>query len=254
MQFHPIADEWPLLDGSAFVSLVASVEKHGVQVPGWLYEGKILDGRNRYRAAEAAGVAMDRWHTFEGTEEEARELARLLNDERRHLTREDRAAWVTKLRAKGMSTRAIADAVGTSRETVRRDLAGDTHVSPAPDLTQEPEPCAPTPTPRSPSSAPSSPASAPASEPPKVTGLDGKKYAAQRPQAKPAPKPEPAAPQMTAGEWAEFFTKLAAVQEFTGTITTKTIPTEMPKWQLLKLLEETARAILATASRLRRSP
>jgi hypothetical protein len=69
--------------------------------------------------------------SFTGTEEEARELAKLLNDERRHLTREDRAEWVRKLRERGLSTRAIADAVGMSDTTVFRDLkSGASHEAP----------------------------------------------------------------------------------------------------------------------------
>jgi len=140
MEFHPIAEEWPLMEGAEFASLVASIAKHGVRVPCWKYEGKILDGRNRYRAAEVCGVPVLAWHEFKGTEEEARELAKLLNDERRHLTREDRAEWVRKLRARGLSTRAIADAVGVSDTTVFRELKrGASHEAP-PTVESEPLP------------------------------------------------------------------------------------------------------------------
>jgi hypothetical protein len=36
--------------------LVEDVRRNGVREPIWLFEGKILDGRNRYRAARVAGV------------------------------------------------------------------------------------------------------------------------------------------------------------------------------------------------------
>ncbi|WP_439628883.1 hypothetical protein [Gemmata sp.] len=53
------------------------------------------------------------------------EPAALLNDERRHLTREDRAAWVRKFHEQGMSQRVIADAVGAGTMTVNRRLNGN---------------------------------------------------------------------------------------------------------------------------------
>ena len=55
MQFHPLANIFPLLDGAAFDELVADVKVHGVREPIWTHEGQILDGRNRWRAAQAAG-------------------------------------------------------------------------------------------------------------------------------------------------------------------------------------------------------
>jgi hypothetical protein len=55
LEYHSIADIFPLIEGERFGSLVADVKEHGVLEPIWLYEGQILDGRNRYRAAQEAG-------------------------------------------------------------------------------------------------------------------------------------------------------------------------------------------------------
>jgi N6-adenosine-specific RNA methylase IME4 len=55
-EFHPLAGAFPLLEGDEFATFVDNVRARGVRSPIWLYEGKILDGRIRYRAALAAGV------------------------------------------------------------------------------------------------------------------------------------------------------------------------------------------------------
>jgi len=51
--FHPIANVFPLIEGEDFQALCDDIQAHGLLEPVWLYGGKILDGRNRYRACEA---------------------------------------------------------------------------------------------------------------------------------------------------------------------------------------------------------
>src|SRR5262245_64659105 len=55
---HPLAEMFPLIEGDDFAALVESICANGIRVPIMLYQDKILDGRNRYRAAVEAG------HTF----------------------------------------------------------------------------------------------------------------------------------------------------------------------------------------------
>jgi len=56
LKFHPLAGIFPLMEGAEFDELVADIKANGLQSNIALYEGKILDGRNRYRACLAAGV------------------------------------------------------------------------------------------------------------------------------------------------------------------------------------------------------
>ena len=56
LAFHAIADIFPLMDGQPLAVLTADIRQHGLREPIWLYEGQILDGRNRYRACRAAGI------------------------------------------------------------------------------------------------------------------------------------------------------------------------------------------------------
>ena len=56
LKFHPLANDFPLLEGQEFDDLVADIKAHGLHEPIVIFQGQILDGRNRYRACEAAGV------------------------------------------------------------------------------------------------------------------------------------------------------------------------------------------------------
>lgn len=54
--FHSLADLFPLIEGKEFDELVSSIRENGLREPIVLFEGAILDGRNRYRACKAAGI------------------------------------------------------------------------------------------------------------------------------------------------------------------------------------------------------
>jgi hypothetical protein len=67
LEAHPLANLFPLLEGEEFAELVADIKAHGLIEPIVIHEGKILDGRNRYRACLAAGVRP--WFKpFDGTD------------------------------------------------------------------------------------------------------------------------------------------------------------------------------------------
>lgn len=92
--FHPLANIFPLIEGHAYNELRADVMKHGVREPIWIYEGQILDGRNRYRAASSQGVEFE---VREYLGDDAVGFVVSLNLHRRHLTESQRAAVAAKL-------------------------------------------------------------------------------------------------------------------------------------------------------------
>jgi hypothetical protein len=94
MKYHPLSGIFPLLEGAAFDELVADVKENGVREPIWLYQQQILDGRNRFRAAEAASREAP---TREYTGEEPLKFVLSLNLHRRHLTESQRSMVAARI-------------------------------------------------------------------------------------------------------------------------------------------------------------
>lgn len=92
--YHPLADIFPLIEGAEFSALRDDIAAHGVREPIVLFEGAILDGRNRYRAAQAAGVDCP---MTEYRGDDAAAFVVSLNIHRRHLTESQRAMAASKL-------------------------------------------------------------------------------------------------------------------------------------------------------------
>ena len=56
IEFHGIANIFPLIHGREFVDLKQDIKTNGVHESIVMYEGQILDGRNRFRACQEVGV------------------------------------------------------------------------------------------------------------------------------------------------------------------------------------------------------
>jgi N6-adenosine-specific RNA methylase IME4 len=89
--FHPIAAIFPLLPDAELQELAADIKTHGLNHPIWLYEGKILDGRNRALACDLVGVKPS-YRTFSGRFQDAINCVWSENMRRRQLTSSQKAA------------------------------------------------------------------------------------------------------------------------------------------------------------------
>lgn len=90
MEFHPVAAIFPMMTTEEFDALKADIAKNGLREPIYTHEGKIIDGRNRYRACIEVG-APPRFKEWDGKGSLV-EFVVSLNLHRRHLTQSQKAA------------------------------------------------------------------------------------------------------------------------------------------------------------------
>jgi len=83
--FHEFASVFPLLSGDEFDALVESIRQSGLREPIPLFEGKVLDGRNRKTACLTAGV-QPTFREFKGTRADALRFVWDENFHRRQLS------------------------------------------------------------------------------------------------------------------------------------------------------------------------
>ena len=162
------------LDAATESALRASIERFGVLVPVTRDQhGNILDGHHRARIADELGVGIaDDVVIHVKDDDEAREIARTLNTDRRHLTEEQRRPVAVELRQQGHSYRAIGGALGVSHTQARKDVEA-AQLESGFQLEQ----------------------------PDRVKGLDGKERPAARPTPKPAPEPPSDADLLAGADW-----------------------------------------------------
>ncbi len=94
MDFHPIADLFPLLAGADLDALADDIRDNGLLHPIVRHGGKILDGRNRFRACGLAGVE-PRFVDFDGPDPLAFVVSANLH--RRHLNESQRGMVAAKV-------------------------------------------------------------------------------------------------------------------------------------------------------------
>lgn len=120
---HDLAEIFPMHRSDELARLVANIaETHGLIDPITLYEGKILDGRNRYLACKQAGVEPT-FIEYEGTDPLGLVVARNLC--RRDLTKEQRALAGARIANLKNGTNQHAKKVGSSSELPTEALSVD---------------------------------------------------------------------------------------------------------------------------------
>ncbi len=98
---HPAAALFPQLEGKPFDELVEDIRKNGVVQPITLWNGQLVDGRNRLLAARKAGIESKdipvKKLPAKLSEADVYAYVYSLNYARRHLTDQQRAAIVIKI-------------------------------------------------------------------------------------------------------------------------------------------------------------
>jgi ParB-like chromosome segregation protein Spo0J len=119
---HPLANMFPMIEGRESENLKESIAKSGILEPITLFQGMILDGRNRYAAAKAVGhpfTAKD-FKEWTGTLAEAEAYVISTNLHRRQLTNAQKQEVIQRMIAKnpGLGDREVARMCGVSHTTV----------------------------------------------------------------------------------------------------------------------------------------
>ena len=94
MEFHEIANIFPMMQSDEYENLVADIKQNGLIEPIILYENKILDGRNRWKACIEAGVE-PRFENYSGDSPISYVISK--NANRRHLSKSQLAMIATEV-------------------------------------------------------------------------------------------------------------------------------------------------------------
>jgi hypothetical protein len=98
LEAHELANLLPIIDDVNFANLKADIERNGILEPILIFEGRILDGRNRYRAGKAVGrLSSAKFKTFEGTYAEAEAYVFSTNFLRRQMTNAQKQEVIRKM-------------------------------------------------------------------------------------------------------------------------------------------------------------
>jgi hypothetical protein len=96
-EFHPLADIFPMLKDDELKELAEDIKAKGLTEPITLYDGKVLDGRNRYRACDLAEVELSPDHFTQYEGDDALGFVVSKNLRRRHLNESERAAIAVEI-------------------------------------------------------------------------------------------------------------------------------------------------------------
>jgi len=132
MKFHPLSEILPILPGHELDELGKDIKENGLRIAITTYEGKVLDGRNRYLACKRFKIKP----RFKELDSDQNPLLFVvsMNVSRRHLTQSQRAMVVAKLTSdimgwkppgrpsggnNSVSVSEVAKAAGVSKSTAK---------------------------------------------------------------------------------------------------------------------------------------
>lgn len=118
---HPAAELFPMLDDVALQDLAARIKQNGLRDPIVMFGPRLLDGRNRWRACEIAGVE-PRLRDWSGTEEEAWQFVIDENLHRRHLSESQRAMVAARIATLGRGRPESNVGIPTNTQSRAADL------------------------------------------------------------------------------------------------------------------------------------
>lgn len=94
-QQHPLSAAWPAMSESDFQALKDSITNIGVQMPIVIFEGQVIDGWNRYRAATELDMDCPSIPFDESIDPV--DFVKAMNDARRHITGSQRAIAIVAI-------------------------------------------------------------------------------------------------------------------------------------------------------------
>lgn len=94
-EFHEVANIFPMMSDDEYRGLVDDIRANGQREPIWIHQGKVIDGRNRYKACCELGIS-PRIHEWDGVGSLVSFVVSL-NLHRRHLDTSQRAMVAARL-------------------------------------------------------------------------------------------------------------------------------------------------------------
>lgn len=96
MQIHDVANIFPHMSANELKELTADIAANGLREPIWTWNGQIIDGRNRYKACQKAGVEPI-FREWNGDKKDLVSFVISVNLHRRHLSESQRAMVAARL-------------------------------------------------------------------------------------------------------------------------------------------------------------
>jgi hypothetical protein len=112
--YHPLAEAFELISGDEYTAFKDDMRKNGLREQITLFEGKVLDGRNRHRACNEVGYKLKAENFKNYTDRSPAEFVISGNILRRHLDASQRALHIARL---------STNKLGANQHTIGRTLS-----------------------------------------------------------------------------------------------------------------------------------